>query len=212
MRLAPLLLLALAACTGSGEPSTDNIRDALAQAGNRGAAKAEKLACKFGSERPGYVCDYRAPACNRFTGACGAARPGTGRFLYAGGRWQLVEDLTREAAPDPVTRPLPGIAVATPVPVVATGPVPTATRLATPSPAVPSPAAARTSAPPPELSRRERQWIEDWHDLDGRCRNREGGEDADGWDACREQERLSRRLAQRNLCYSPAQGWDACAR
>jgi hypothetical protein len=211
LRLSPLLLaIALAGCTGSGEPSVDNIRDALAQSGNRGAAKAEKLACKKSPERPGYVCDYRAPACNRFTGACGAARPFTGRFLYAGGRWQLVEDLTRQAAPDPVTQPLPGVALATPVPGVPSVAAP----VASPSPtATPSPRPTRTQAPPPpELSQRERQWIEDWHDLDGRCRSRDRDGYGEDWDACRDQERLARRLERRNLCYAPPQGWGPCDR
>ncbi len=206
MRAIPLLFLTLAACTGSGEPSVDNIRDALAGASNRGAAKAEKLACKFGSERPGYVCDYRAPSCNRFTGACGAARPFTGRFLYAGGRWQLVEDLTREAAPDPVTQPLPGIAVAVPG-AAPTMSVPRADVSSTPTPA---PVPSRTQAPPPELSSRERRWIEDWEDLDGRCRSRDRDGGGDGWDACQDQERIARRLYRRNLCYTPPEGWVAC--
>ena len=111
IRIAALSLLALVAtgCSGRGEPGENDIRAALKLAGHRGADKAVKLACKTVPERPGYVCDYRAPNCNRYTGTCGSMRPYTGRFVHADSRWQFVEDMTPKPQQDPVTQPLPGV-------------------------------------------------------------------------------------------------------
>jgi hypothetical protein len=203
------LALLLAACTGSGEPSADNIRTALTQAGNRGGAKAEKLACASSPERAGYACDYRAPACNRFTGTCGAAKPFTGRFLYAGGRWQLVEDLTPKAPADPATQPLPGVALATPTPTptVPAAPAPVAPPAAVPAPSAPPP------APEPELSRKELRQIARWRAADTACR-----QDGPDSDACYDRDDLGARLERRGLCYGPPgafgydRAWRPCGR
>lgn len=204
MKRAAVLALLLAACTGSGEPSADNIRGALTQAGNKGGAKAEKLACKRSAERPGYACDYRAPACNRFTGTCGAARPFTARFLYAGGRWQLVEDLTPKGPADPATQPLPGVVLATPTSAPSVGPE--VQPAATAQPASPP-------APEPELSSKEMRLVVRWRELDARCRD--DGADSD---ACYERDDVGERLERRELCYGPPgaygydRAWRPCAR
>lgn len=194
----------MAACTGSGEPSVDNIRDALGGAGNRGATKAEKLACKRSPERPGYVCDYRAPNCNRFSGACGPERPFTGRFLYAGGRWQLVEDLTRAAAPDPATQPLPGVVLAGPTAAVTTPPV----VAEPPMPREPEPVPTPEAETEP-LSNRDLKLVARWLGEDARCRagaaiGREGEE------ACEDRTRTGERLQDRGLCYVRPGGWRRC--
>lgn len=223
-RAAPLLALALAlaACAGNGAPSEQELRQALVAAGNRGGREAVKLACQSSPDRPGQVCDYRAPACNRFTGACGGARPFTGRFLDAGGRWQLVEDLTPRAQPDPVTRPLPGVALpdtaamvpgADPVPAYApTGrpglPAARPSALPLPMPTIPPP------PPPPggddePLSRRELGQVSKWIGLDARCRaGRDYGEES--WEACADRDKLSRKLERRGLCHVGPGGWQRC--
>lgn len=218
MRVVALLPLALVACTGAGEPSVDNIRDALAQAGNRGAAKAEKLACTRSPDRPGYNCDYRAPACNRFSGACGADRPFTGRFLHAGGRWQLVEDLSRQAAPDPVTQPLTGIAPAA-TPSAATLPVappPAAAPPVVPEPPMPpeparAPPAAIPDAPAARdpLSPRDARLVSRWLAEDARCRAG-AGLDRAGEAACEDRTTTAERLRDRGLCYVRPDGWRRC--
>lgn len=205
MKRIAAFALTLAACTGSGgEPSADELREALRQSGNRGAAKAEKLACKTSPDRPGQVCDYRAPACNRFTGTCGAVRPFTARFLHADGRWQLVEDLTAKAAPDPATQPLPGVVLATPVPTASSASPPAVTAAPTDAPGA--------VADAPDLSRRDLRLIGRWRALDARCR-----EDADDLDACDERADTAERLRRRDLCYGPPgafgydRAWRRCA-
>lgn len=134
MRLSLALAAVLLAggCINAGEPSEDDIRGALTQAGNRGGPKAVKLACKRGTDRPGFVCDYRAPACNRFTNGCGSPKPGSGRFVKSGGRWQLVEDMTSRPTAAPGTNPLPKADI--PAPTIAptvTAPVPTSSPVPT---------------------------------------------------------------------------------
>lgn len=209
MKRAVGLALLLAACTGSGEPSSDNIRAALTAAGNKGGAKAEKLACKRSPERPGYACDYRAPACNRFTGTCGDAKPFSGRFLYAGGRWQLVEDLTAKAAADPATVPLPGIVLPTPTPLPTALPSVAPTPVA--SPTLPPP--ATTALPEPELSNKELRQIARWRAADAACR-----EDGPDSDACYDRDELGAKLERRGLCYGAPAGygydraWRPCTR
>lgn len=213
------VLLALAAvllaggCINAGEPSEDDIRGALTQAGNRGGPKAVKLACKRGTDKPGFVCDYRAPACNRFTNACGSPKPGSGRFVKSGGRWQLVEDLTPRAGDAPGTQPLPDPGItpsATPTgaptgPGITFSPIPTASPVPTfsPEPAPPRP------APPewddeadtrPALKPRDLSMIARWVGLNARCQIGEGASD-DARDACFERDDLAQRMRRRGLCY-----------
>ena len=198
----------VAACSGGGgEPGEADIRAALTQAGNRGGPQATKLACQRGTDKPGFVCDYRAPACNRFTNACGSPKPGSGRFVKSGGRWQLVEDLTPRAGNAPGTTPLPapsGTPTASPT-------APTAFPSFAPT-TVPSPRPTRTErpAPPPEgeggeyererLSPRDVTIIAEWIDLNMFCRVDEGA-DEDARRACRERDRLAQRMRRRGLCY-----------
>lgn len=184
-RAGPLVALALAGC--SGAPREGDVRTALSQSGSRGGAQAVLLACQRSPDRPGFVCDYRAPACNRFTGTCAGERPYTGRFLRAGGKWQLIEDLTPRAAPDPVTQPLPGVALAPATPVPA------------PTPAARPPAASG----PSELSDEERRLVGRWRGYDARCDER--GEDAQ--DACAARDEVGSQLEGRQLCYGPPGGY-----
>lgn len=218
MRLVLALAAAalVAACSGSGEPGEADIRTALTQAGNRGGPQAVKLACQRGTDKPGFVCDYRAPACNRFTGACGSPKPGSGRFVKSGGRWQFVEDLTPRAGAAPGTTPLPA---------------PSATSVASPSAATPFPSFSPTPVPtqtmrpvpPPEedggyerqpLSPRDVTIIADWIDLNMLCRIDEGADD-EAREACRERDRLAQRMRRRGLCYGGGGGetmarWHRC--
>lgn len=211
-------VLLASACSGQGDPNQDDIRAALKQAGNRGGPKAEKLACKRSPERPGVICDYRAPACNRYTGTCGSVRPFTGRFLHANGRWQLVEDLTPRATPDPVTQPLPGAPVASPTPTDEPGfvPEPEAPVAPPPEPTAPprpsstfQPSAPEPAAPPEfdeddaaprrDLSRRDLRQISRWATLNARC-GINSSDDADR-EACFERDDVAQRMRRRGLCY-----------
>lgn len=193
-RCALVAALALVGC--SGAPSEQELRTALVQSGGKGAAQAVLLACQRSPDRPGFVCDYRAPACNRFTGTCAGERPYTGRFLHAGGKWQLIEDLTPRAAPDPVTQPLAGIALPPPLP----------------SPTATAPASAIASSMP-ELSDDERRLVARWRAFDTRCDD--GGDYAQ--DACDARDELGAQLERRQLCYGPPGGygydraWRPCA-
>ena len=214
MRLVLTLAAAalLAACSGGGgEPGEADIRTALTQAGNRGGSSATKLACQRGTDKPGFVCDYRAPACNRFTNACGSPKPGSGRFVKSGGRWQLVEDLTPRASNAPGTTPLPGPSAAPTASPTAPSPFPSFSPTQAPTQA-PTPQPTRTErpvAPPgamedgyrrPSLSPRDVTIIADWIDLNMMCRIDEGADD-DAREACRERDRLAQRMRRRGLCY-----------
>lgn len=226
------LLIALAAmalatgCTGRGAPGEDDIRAALAQSGNRGGPKAVKLACTRSADKPGFVCDYRAPACNRYTGACGSVRPGSGRFVEANGRWQLVEDLTPRAGPAPGTQPLPGTDQPGPGATDAGNalpPAPNDTPTVTPDvPAeppvafptlVPAPAPTRSTRPiapvetPEEedferepLSAGQLSLLARWVRLNTQCEL--GDRDSDATrDACLERDDHAQRMRRRGMCY-----------
>lgn len=200
------LILALAAmllaggCINAGEPSEDDIRGALTQAGNRGGPQAVKLACQRGTDKPGFVCDYRAPACNRFTNGCGSPKPGSGRFVKSGGRWQLVEDMTPRPTVAPGTNPLPKADIPAPtIAPTATAPVPTSS----PAPAEPirplptedDEGEARSALKPRDLA-----LISRWIGLNARCRIDESAND-DARDACFERDDLAQRMRRRDLCY-----------
>lgn len=225
MRLVALAAVVLATgCSGRGAPGEDDIRAALTQAGNRGGPKAVKLACVSGTDKPGFVCDYRAPACNRFTGACGSVRPGSGRFVEANGRWQLVEDLTPRTGPAAGTQPLPAPSEPTPGPTapdVAPAPVPTDPTVAAPDVSGPADDFAPPTVvvrkprylPPPDergeederydpapLSPGQVSLIAGWVRLNTQCELGDRTSD-DAQDACLERDDHAQRMRRRGLCY-----------
>jgi hypothetical protein len=163
--LVVAMMASLTACNpfaSNDGPSEKDIADALGRSGAK-VQSVERIACKTAPDRPGYVCDYRATTCSRFTGKCDKSATRTGRFVRYGDNWMFRDDVAdpnryaATPAPSPAASPIVAdistSPAATPTPTPSASPSPTPTPTAKPTPKAsptPKPSPTPKSTPSPE--------------------------------------------------------------